>query len=57
MPVRRCQTATKFKQTPDGMLVPTFPSDPNGQAMTLMDVPPEKLQCPDIIYDDYATAL
>jgi vacuolar protein-sorting-associated protein 4 len=35
MPVRRCQTATKFKPTPEGMLIPTYPSDPQGIEMTL----------------------
>jgi len=30
MPVRRCQTAKRFKQTPDGGWLPTFPSDPEG---------------------------
>jgi len=28
MPVRRCQTATKFRPTEDGFLEPTYPSDP-----------------------------
>lgn len=28
MPVRRCQTAKKFKRTPSGGYLPTFPSDP-----------------------------
>jgi hypothetical protein len=35
MPIRRCQTATKFRKTPDGFLEPTFPSDPMGIEMTL----------------------
>ena len=30
MPVRRCQTAKRFKRTPEGGLTPTFPSDPEG---------------------------
>ena len=30
MPVRRCQTAKRFKQTEDGGWTPTFPSDPAG---------------------------
>jgi len=29
MPVRRCQTATRFKVV-DGFYIPTFPSDPAG---------------------------
>ena len=36
MPVRRCQTARRFKRTPEGGLTPTFPSDPEGQEMGLM---------------------
>jgi vacuolar protein-sorting-associated protein 4 len=28
MPVRKCQTAKRFKKTPDGGWTPTFPSDP-----------------------------
>lgn len=28
MPVRRCSSATKFKQTHDGFWIPTNPSDP-----------------------------
>ena len=33
MPVRKCQTARRFKQTPDGGWTPTFPSDPQGRDM------------------------
>ena len=35
MPVRRCQTATKFKKTHDGLYEPTYPADPAGIEMTL----------------------
>jgi vacuolar protein-sorting-associated protein 4 len=35
MPIRRCQTATKFRHTPDGFFEPTYPSDPMGIEMTL----------------------
>lgn len=35
MPIRRCQTATKFKACPDGFIEPTYPSDPQGVEMTL----------------------
>lgn len=35
MPVRRCSSATKFKQTPDGFWMPTNPSDPQGVEMSL----------------------
>ena len=30
MPVRLCQSAKRFKPTPEGGLTPTFPSDPEG---------------------------
>jgi vacuolar protein-sorting-associated protein 4 len=56
-PVRRCQSAKRFKPTPEGGLIPTFPSDPEGQDMTLMQVPPEKLVCPPVSTDDFMTAL
>ena len=57
MPVRRCQTATKFKQTHDGFLEPTYPSDPQGIAMTLFQVEPSKLRAPDITTDDFFQAI
>ena len=58
MPVRRCQTARRFKPTPDGQgISPTFPSDPEGQDMTLMDVDPKKLVCPPVTMDDFMSAL
>ena len=38
MPVRRCQSAKKFKPTQDGGWIPTFPSDPEGTEMDLMEV-------------------
>lgn len=57
MPVRRCQTAKKFKKTPDGGWLPTFPSDPDGVAMGLMDVKPDLLRCPDVCADDFMQAL
>jgi vacuolar protein-sorting-associated protein 4 len=57
MPVRRCQTATHFKTMPDGMMVPTFPSDPAGVQLTLMQVDPAKLKAPDVTTDDFFAAL
>ena len=57
MPVRLCQTAKRFKPTDDGGLIPTFPSDPAGQDMTLMQVPPEQLRCPPVTMDDFMAAL
>ena len=57
MPVRRCQSAKKFKQTPDGGWTPTFPTDPEGTDMTLMQVKPELLRCPPVSMDDFMGAL
>ena len=57
MPVRRCQTAKRFKRTPKGGMTPTFPSDPEGQNMTLMDVNPKELECPPVCMDDFMSAL
>ena len=57
MPVRKCQTARKFKQTPDGGWEPTFPSDPSGRDMTLMDMDPKLLRAPNLTLDDYMNAL
>lgn len=57
MPVRRCQSATKFKRTPEGGLTPTNPSDPEGQEMTLMQVPPAELVCPPVSMDDFMSAI
>lgn len=57
MPVRRCQTAKRFKPTPEGGLIPTFPSDPEGQDMTLMTIDPSKLVCPPVCMDDFMSAL
>ena len=57
LPVRRCISATKFIQTPDGFFIPTYPSDPNGMEMTLMDVDPKKVQAPDVTAEDFFAAL
>ena len=56
-PVRRCQVAQKFIKTPDGFYVPTFPSDPNGIAMNLMQADPAKVKAPDISSDDFYKSL
>ncbi len=37
-PIRKCQTAKKFKKTPDGFLVPTSVSDPEGFEDTLYEL-------------------
>ena len=57
MPVRRCQQGKKFKKTADGGWTPTFPSDPEGTAMTLMDIQPDLLRCPPVSVDDFMQAL
>lgn len=46
-PIRKCQTARKFKTMPDGSYVPTYPSDPEGFECTLQTLPdPSKLRAP-----------
>lgn len=57
MPVRRCQTAQKFKKTPEGMFEPTYPSDPQGVEMTLFQIDPTKLRAPDVTVEDFFQAL
>ena len=57
MPVRRCQSSKRFKKTADGGWTPTYPSDPDGTDMTLMDIQPELLRCPEISMDDFMQAL
>lgn len=57
MPVRKCQTAKRFAPTPDGGWTPTYPSDPSGKEMTLMQLDPKTLRCPDLTLDDYMGAL
>ena len=54
LPVRKCQSATKFRQTPEGFYVPTYPTDPMGIAMTLHTMPdPSKLRAPDLASEDF----
>jgi len=57
MPIRKCQTAKKFAPTSDGGWMPTYPSDPKGKDMTLMQMDPKLLRCPDLTLDDYMNAL
>jgi vacuolar protein-sorting-associated protein 4 len=57
MPIRRCQTATKFRVTPDGFYEPTYPSDPSGINMTLFQVEPSKLRAPDVTTEDFYQAI
>lgn len=46
-PIRKCQSAKKFKIMSDGTYVPTYPSDPQGQDYTLQTLPdPSKLRAP-----------
>ena len=53
MPVRRCMTAQKFKRTEDGGWTPTFPSDPLGENMSLMEIDPQLLRCPPVEFGDF----
>jgi len=57
MPVRKCQSGKVFKQTPDGGWTPTFPSDPQGTPMSMMDMDPKLLRCPDVCMDDFMAAI
>lgn len=57
LPVRRCQTAKTFAKTADGGWSPTYPSDPNGHPMTLMQMDPTLLRCPPLSIDDFMAAL
>ena len=57
MPVRRCQTATRFIQTPEGFYVPTNPSDPRGVDMNMFTMDPKLLKAPDITIDDFMNAV
>jgi len=48
-PIRKCQSARKFRIEPDGSYLPTYPSDPNGFEATLQTLPdPTKLRAPKI---------
>jgi len=57
MPVRRCQSAKRFKRTPSGGYLPTFPSDPEGENMSLMDMQANLVRCPPVTMDDFMSAL
>jgi vacuolar protein-sorting-associated protein 4 len=57
MPVRKCQMGKFFRPTPDGGWTPTNPSDPQAKQMTLMDMDPKLLRCPDVCMDDFMAAL
>lgn len=48
-PIRKCQSARKFKKTKDGYYFPTYPSDPEGLDYTLQTLPDSsKLRAPTI---------
>lgn len=58
LPVRKCQSATKFRRTHDGYFEPTYPTDPQGIDMTLTTMPdPSKLRAPEMQTDDFFQAL
>lgn len=56
-PLRKCQEATKFIKTKRGTYMPTYASDPNGVAMTMVDMDPSLLQAPPICMEDFQSAL
>lgn len=48
-PIRKCQNAQRFIQTPEGRMIPTSMSDPKGLPYTLLTLPdPSKLEAPRI---------
>ena len=58
LPVRKCQTATRFKENHEGFFVPTYPSDPQGVDMTLYQMPdPTKLKAPELMTEDFFQAI
>lgn len=61
MPLRRCQTATKFKKVIDidnsFKWLPTFPSDSSGVNTTLFELPAPDVKAPDIDSTDIFAAL
>jgi vacuolar protein-sorting-associated protein 4 len=58
LPVRKCQTATRFRLTQDGFYIPTYPSDPNGVDMNLYEMKdPSKLKAPELMTDDFFQAI
>ena len=57
MPIRKCQTAKRFKQTKEGGWTPTYPSDPQGKDMNLYDIVPKLAMLPDVSMDDFMNAL
>jgi len=57
-PIRKCQTATKFKNTADGHVMPTTNDDPEGFPCTLNDLKdPSKLKAPLICKEDLLKSL
>lgn len=47
-PLRMCQTATHFVRDEHGMFSPSRLGEPGAQLMSLMDVPDNMLQVPDV---------
>ena len=52
-PVRRCQIATHWIKTTDGLWHPALPTDPGAMPMTLMDIEGSKLAVPRITMEDF----
>lgn len=56
-PIRKCKAAKYFKMV-NGLYVPCSPSDPDGKAMSLFQLPdPSKLKAPLVEYEDFLKAL
>ena len=56
-PIRKCQNARRFKITAEGKYIPTDADDPDGQEMTLTDVPEKKLEVPQVTMNDFLQSL
>lgn len=56
-PIRITQTATHFKYINNDTVIPCSPGDPDGIAMTWMDIKSEKLSIPEIKKADYIKSI
>lgn len=57
-PVRKCQSATRFRVTDDGYFIPTAVSDPSGVEHTIYTVPdPSRVRTPIICKDDFVMGM
>lgn len=56
-PIRKMQTATAFKQRPDGKYMACDPSEPGAIRKTLMEFNGDEIGTPDVTMDDFLNAL